>query len=79
VAPADDAVLVDYVEGAFAESGRFNVRSVSFEDGAFGFEVSQQREVKVAILGKGGVAPGAVDGDAEERGGGGIARVGGGV
>src|SRR4051794_22473308 len=66
VAPMDDAGRVDDEQRAFGDAFIGAVDTVAPGDVAFGFEVGQQRELELALLGVGGVAPGAVDGEANK-------------
>src|SRR6516225_10846248 len=61
IAPGDGAVFVDEEESALAVAVFLPISAIRFGDGAFRFEIGEQREVDVAILGKGFVAPDTID------------------
>ena len=68
VAPPDHTVRVDNEERPLARPGDVAVDAVGACDVALRLEIGEQREVQVAILGEGQVAPGAVHRDRDEFG-----------
>ncbi len=68
VAPRDDAVFVDHEESAFAATFVAAVGSKFFCDLALWLKVGEQRKVQMAVLREGVVAPGAINGNADQFG-----------
>jgi hypothetical protein len=68
ITPADDSVAVDHEQRALANAAGAVIGAIFPRDVAFGFEVGQQRKVKLAVLREGEMAPHAVDRNPENLG-----------
>jgi hypothetical protein len=64
----DRPVAIDHEERTIAETSLPSVHAVFPRDRTLRLEIGEEREVKVTLLGKRGVTPHAIDGDAYELG-----------
>src|SRR5581483_7447633 len=66
VAPKNLPIFIEYEKSAFCHSVFIAIRAVLLSDTSLRFKISQQRKVQVPVLGKSGVAPCAVDRNAQQ-------------
>src|SRR6266478_4108692 len=61
----NDALSVDHIQRPFRSAVALAIRAIKLRHFPFGLEIGEEREMQLAIAGKGGVAPRSINGNAD--------------